>query len=158
MLAPMHTNGRPESNRRLILERMIASSHRIEGHTSEVRLVLEAPTLGELYAEAAAALADVMCIGTRPAAEATALEVRLEAPDAAALLVDWLDELIYRVESTGLVHPTPKIAVASETELIATLLGEEPIEWKTPVKAATFHDLTVDRHEGGFRAVVVVDV
>ncbi|HEY0840296.1 MAG TPA: archease [Vulgatibacter sp.] len=74
---------------------MIAPSHRIEGHTSEVRLVLEAPTLGDLYGEAAAALAEVMCVGTRPAPEAAVLEVRLEAPDAAALVVDWIDELVY---------------------------------------------------------------
>lgn len=99
-----------------------------------------------------------MCVGTRTAPEAIAQEVRVEAGDAAAVLVDWLDELIYHVESTGLVYPAPKIREATSTRLVATLTGVEPIEWKTPVKAATFHDLHVEQSEEGFRAVVVVDV
>ncbi|HWV37542.1 MAG TPA: archease [Vulgatibacter sp.] len=137
---------------------MIAPGHRIEGHTSEVRLALQAPTLRELYEQAAAALSGVMCLGSRPAPGARPLDVRLEARDAAALLVDWLDELIYQVEQTGLVFPAPKIHVASARRLHATITGEEPVEWKTPVKAATFHDLRVEEGDDGFRAVVVVDV
>lgn len=137
---------------------MIAPSHRIEGHTSEVRLVLQAPTLRELYGQAAAALAEVMCVGTRPPAGAQSHNVQIEARDAAAVLVDWLDELIFQVEQTGLVFPAPEIRSASAHRLHATLTGEEPVEWKTPVKAATFHDLRVDESDDGYRAVVVVDV
>jgi len=137
---------------------MIAPGHRIEGHTSEVRLVLQAPTLRELYGQAAAALAEVMCVGSRPASGTQPHEVQIEARDAAALLVDWLDELIFQVEQTGLVYPAPEIRSASAQRLNASMTGEEPIEWKTPVKAATFHDLRVEEDGDGYRAVVVVDV
>ena len=120
--------------------------------------MLQAPTLRELYGQAAAALAEVMCVGTRPAAGAQAHDMQIEARDAAAVLVDWLDELIFQVEQTGLVYPAPEIRSASGQRLHASVRGEEPIEWKTPVKAATFHDLRVEEGDDGYRAVVVVDV
>ncbi|AKU93063.1 archease [Vulgatibacter incomptus] len=137
---------------------MEVSRHWLEEHTSEVCIAAEAPTLDGLFVEAAAALAEVMG-GEELAAEGSEEhEVQVDASDREALLVSWLDELIFQVDHNGKLYPAPRILELTDRELKATLRGVDPLEWRTPVKAATFHDLHIEETDGGFRARVVLDV
>ena len=132
--------------------------HWFEEHTSEVKLVAVAPTLAELFVEAARGVAELLAedLAVRP--EGPTESVELHARDVEALLVDWLNEVIFLSETRKRVFSEIQVDHASETEFAATLRGFEPQVIKTAVKAATLHGARVEKHEGGYRASVVLDV
>ena len=137
---------------------MEAGAHRFEEHTGEVAVELRAPDLAGLYRQAALALAELMAPGAACDESADSEAVRVVARDAAALLVEWIDELIYRVDLSGKVYPWVELESATETSLHGRVRGCVPEEFKTQVKAATFHDLKVRRTEDGYAARLVLDV
>jgi SHS2 domain-containing protein len=125
--------------------------HSFVEHTSEVELWLEAPTLAALFVQAGKALAELML------GEATGSEA-VTAPDRAALLAAWIDELIFRAEIRKAVFTRFDVARVDEQEIAAEIGGVAEPVLKTAVKAATFHDLRVAEENGRWVATVVLDV
>ena len=136
-----------------------APSHSFEDHTAEVLLRVRASTLADLYAEAAHALAELLAEdpGSTVLGEPEHVEVR--AGDREALLVAWIDELVYRAETTGRVFPVVQVDAVDGQRLEATIRGGPPATWRTAVKAATWHRLrVVDEPDGGLSSTIVLDV
>lgn len=138
-------------------------SHSFEEHTSEVEMRVRAPTVEALFARAGRALAELM-LGedaelAPPASGAVVDHVVVTAPDRAALMTGWLDELIFHSETRRAVFTRFHMLRVEERELEAEITGiPEPV-LKTGVKAATFHRLRVVQEEdGSWTATVVLDV
>jgi SHS2 domain-containing protein len=126
-------------------------------HTSEVELRLEAPTLEDLFAEAGRALAELFGqVEQGDLGEAQTVVVR--ANDLAALLVEWLNELIYRAEVSRQVPTEFRIDHLSARELSASIRGPATQLQHTPVKAATMHGVKISEEPNGFSASVILDV
>lgn len=121
-------------------------------------MVLDAPDLPSLFSQAARGLAELMVERPEAIVAQEPLEVTVEGRDAEALLVSWLDELIYQTEVTGKVYPVVERIELQEGKLSARVLGGPPEAFKTSVKAATFHGLSIEETEEGTRAAVVLDV
>jgi SHS2 domain-containing protein len=88
--------------------------------------------------------------------------IMLTAPDREALLVNWLNELIYLFEVKEMLFNRFDIITLTDTDLNATGYGEKinlkKHTLKMQVKAATYHMLKVEHHESGWRAQVIFDV
>lgn len=131
-------------------------------HTGEVELEIEARSEAQVLAEALAGLAELLDDDAPPAgpagaAEAARYEIRLQAPDRAALLVAWLEELLWIAERDAVVPGRVEALV-----LDAGGLRAEVVARRTPprplVKAVTWHRLRFEPLGEGFRARVVLDV
>lgn len=132
------------------------ASHTLEEHTGELKLRIEAPTLAELFAEAGRALAETMGpVNDGPLVEK---RIEIEASDREALLVDWLNELVFLSEVEKAIFQRFRVELPSERRLEASASGVKVERLRNPVKAATYHGLSVSEREGGFVATVVVDV
>lgn len=132
--------------------------HTLEDHTGEIELRLEAATLGELFAEAARALAEIMGEPMVSETQAAYQEVSLRARDRNALLVDWLNELIFLAERDKSIFGDVRIDKISDRALEASVRGREASDLKLHVKAATFHGLDIRQGPEGFSANVILDV
>ena len=130
---------------------------RFEEHVGEVSLRIEAPSLARLFEEAALALCELTA-GTNLVATGPYEEVVVNAPDREALLVEWLNELVYRSEARKCVYPSVRVDRIDDCSLSASLCAVEPRVIRTAVKAATMHDLEVRRVGDGWTARVVLDV
>jgi SHS2 domain-containing protein len=119
----------------------MVAQHSFEDHTSEVRLCVTAETLAAVFEEAGHALAELMLDGPPPASLGPVDEVSLVAPDRAALLVHWLNELIFLSETRKQVYVDFQVDSVSETALHARVRGVFPDVLRTAVKAATLHDV-----------------
>lgn len=132
-------------------------SHAFEDHTSEVRLRVEAATMAELFEEAARALAELMA--EELCGEAAPPErVVVGAADREALLVAWLNELVFRSETSKTIACDVRVDAIDDREVRATIRGREPRTMRTAVKAATFHGVRVAEQANGFVGEVVLDV
>jgi SHS2 domain-containing protein len=127
-------------------------------HRGEVKLRLRAPTLGDLAAEAGRALAEIALGPALPAASGAARRLRVCARDRGALLVAWLNELVYLADAEGWVAVEFTPIRATDTELLMMTGGVSVTEPPALVKAATLHGLHVAEEGSGFVAEVVLDV
>ncbi len=118
---------------------------------------VEAPTLEELFAEAARGLAELMAPGAAPGNRGEYETIVVQARDQDALLVDWLNELLYRAETRRTMATDFRIERLSRDELTASIGADVPLT-DTPVKAATLHNLSIAKVPGGLTATVVFDV
>jgi SHS2 domain-containing protein len=135
--------------------------HRFLDHTSEITLHVGAADWPGLLVEAGLGLAELQLRGAATAAEAQDTDWRLlevSSHDREALLVDWLNEIIFFAE-TGLWVPQEiEIQEVSDAHLKARVRGLAVEAPPSLVKAATFHDLHVRDLPEGLEAEVILDV
>jgi len=124
-------------------------------HTAEVELEIEAPTEEAAFNEAAHALGEL--VGDDLRQEWISREVSVAADDRAVLLAHWLDELVYLAETEDLVPDEVERIELSGHGLRAIVRcrrgNPRPL-----VRGVTYHQLSFERADHGFRATVVLDV
>ena len=88
-------------------------------------------------------------------------EVEVTADDEEALLVSWLNELLYLFDVEYIIFKRFELIDLTEHELRANAYGErfDPSRHtlKTQVKAATYHMLKIEKGDG-FKAQIIFDV
>jgi SHS2 domain-containing protein len=134
-------------------------------HTAELQLELEAPTREEVFAEAFVALRELLADAGEGGGEGEGggrgevVERRVEADagDLPALLAEWLQELVFLVESEGLVPEELAGLELGEGRVAGTVRGRRGAP-PPLVKAVTYHDLRLAREGGRWRGRVVLDV
>ena len=135
--------------------------YEIVDHTADVGVVATGKTLSDALASLAAGMfsvvADLQTVETTES-----ITVSLASSDRGTLVVDWLNELLFRYDAHGFLPGRFDVRVGpEETSLEATCWGE-PVEptrhtLLTDVKAATYHGLEVG-HDSEWRIKVVLDV
>jgi SHS2 domain-containing protein len=135
-----------------------AAEHELLAHTAEVRLRVRAPDFPALAAEAGRALAALEVGGEVPQATGDARQIVLRAADHGALLVDWLNELIYLAETERWVATEFAPEAGGPLELRMRARGATVDIAPSRVKAATHHGLDVRATADGVEAEVVFDV
>jgi SHS2 domain-containing protein len=133
-------------------------SHVFVDHTSEIGLQVQAGSFGELLAEAGRGLARLMLREVPAEAAGETRELEVSSHDREALLVDWLNEILY-VAETGLWIPLDfEVLEVSDTRIRARARGVTVEVSPSMVKAATFHGLEVVETADGVSAEVILDV
>ncbi len=112
----------------------------------------------ELFANAAHALFELQGAAPFDNAEETKRDVRVNGIDYESLLVNWLNELLFRQEQHREVYERFAISQLSTTELVAQIVGKPRGKMDKIIKAATFHNLKIEQTEDGWQATLVVDV
>lgn len=131
-------------------------SHRWVDHTAELELRVDAPTEVAVFEDALTALAELVRGGRRGHTEVT-YDVDLQAGDRATLLANWLDELVFRAETEDLV-PDGVEHLELDGDALHAQVRARRGQPRHLVKGVTYHRLSFDDADGGFRATVVLDV
>jgi len=133
-------------------------------HTGDVAARVRAPSLGALFAEAALALTATLVEAgdVRPSARR---DVAIEAPSADLLLVDWLNELVYRfdVERLLVARADARVIDAGGAWRLDAAVFGEPLDEtrhrvRVPVKGVTYHQLAIAEVDGALETTVVFDI
>ena len=119
--------------------------HRFLEHTSEERLRVQAGTLAELLSESGRGLARLLIAGKPPRATGPWREIEVTSRDREALVVDWLNELIYLAETELWVATEFEMLDCCDTSVRARARGVQVEHAPSLVKAATHHGLQVER-------------
>jgi len=130
-------------------------------HTADIGLEAFAPNRDELFAVAARGL-KALLFGESPVRATVHRRVCVEADDIAALLVVWLNEVLYLCESAHLVPADFCIESLDEGQLAAVVTGEpfDPARHvvERSAKAVTYHQLVVEESQNGWYAKVYIDL
>jgi len=130
-------------------------------HTADVGILASGDTLDEALAWVATGMFSVIADLDRVDAR-DQIEVTVESADGDALVVDWLNELLYRHEAEGFLPCEFAVTVDAAGASLTATCGGERVDaarhgWLDTVKAATYHKLDVS-HDGEWRLRVFLDV
>jgi len=128
----------------------------VDHHTADVRIRVAAAALDELFIDTVRALTAVM--HPAGAGAAVSAEIELDAPDATALLVDFLNEVLTRAHIERAAFTETRFASLSETALRATVTGARVETFGEDVKSVTYHEAAVVRVEGEWTVTLVLDI
>ncbi|APW59036.1 archease [Paludisphaera borealis] len=134
-------------------------------HTADLGLRVTASDLDDLFQTAAEGLFDVVTADRGGIEPRDAEPVAIEAESLELLLIDWLNELIFRSETGHRLYGRFEVAVdaaADRPRLTGTIWGE-PIDADRhildhEVKAATHHAVVLREGPEGWLAEVIVDI
>jgi SHS2 domain-containing protein len=130
-------------------------------HTADIAYRIQGSSLAEIYINAAEALVATMTDrrGLKPREQR---DITVEAPDREALLVSWLNQLLYLYDVDGFLGRNFEIVALEDERLTGRAHGEvfdpERHESKTAVKAATYHHLELKPRDHGWQATVIFDL
>ena len=130
-------------------------------HTADIGIEVEADTLGELFEGTAAAMFSLM-VDPDTVRQTVERELSLEAGDLEELLFMWLNELLFIMYAEGLLFSVFDMKDVGDSRLLATASGEkidlERHKILEEIKAATYHEMTVERQDPGWKSRVIFDV
>jgi SHS2 domain-containing protein len=130
-------------------------------HTADLAWRLWGKDLPELFENAGRALSATLTDRRYLRRRATR-KVRLTASDREALLVDWLNHLLYLFDIDGFLGRDFQVVSLTDERLQARVTGESFDSARHPertgVKAATFHQLSIVPVQDGWEATVVLDL
>jgi SHS2 domain-containing protein len=129
-------------------------------HTADAGIRVEAPTLEDLFETAGLAFTELVT-----SADSVDCRVerrfKLEEDDMETLLVSWLQELLYLLDTEDLVFARFQVRI-HDFSLEATAWGDvfDPNihTIKTEIKAVTYHQLEVAKNDQGWQAQVIFDI
>ncbi len=127
-----------------------------EAHTADWELHVWGPNLPALLEQAAQGMYRLAGVRSKEIPqESRTIEIEFTEPES--LLVDFLSELLYLLESDRLVFDRFDLAIEAN-RLIANVRGAPLDSIDKEIKAVTYHNLTVRTSERGLEANVVFDV
>jgi SHS2 domain-containing protein len=140
-------------------------------HTADIGIRVFGKTKEDIFTNAAYAMFDIMAASKT--IDSTCLPSRIrhrqeqehsltiKAADTEELLISFLNELIYFFVSKEFLPAKFKIVKMNSQSLVALVSGEKfdlkRHRIKTEIKAATYHNLKIEKNVAGYQAEVIFD-
>jgi SHS2 domain-containing protein len=130
-------------------------------HTGDLGVRVSGESLPRLFEQAAQALTFILTDPETIQIKETR-KLLLEAKTDEELLITWLNELVFLFDTQGLLLKTYDVLSVHDHRLEALAQGETYVEGrhpiKTTVKAATYHQLKIENHQGVWTVQVIFDL
>ena len=132
-------------------------------HTADVLLQVKAKDLNDLFRTAAQGLVGYVIANPEEIREEDTDEVKIQAESLSELLVNWLNELIFLIETRHRVYSGFHVEVQeSSMELRGCVIGERLDSLRHvldhEVKAITHHEASVMKTSEGWVGQVLMDI
>ncbi|MBE0447101.1 MAG: archease [Actinobacteria bacterium] len=130
-------------------------------HTADIGLKAYGQTLKETFENAAIGMFSLIT-DLENVKSTLSEEIYIEAEDRESMLVEWLNELLYRFEVEYKVYKRCEIIDWDEEYRLRAITYGEPLDLgrhqiKTQIKACTYHMLKIE-HSDFWSAQVIFDV
>jgi SHS2 domain-containing protein len=125
-------------------------------HTADRSLRVWAPTMDELFCQAARGMYQLM--GTLPEdSRQYYRNISISAGDQEGLLVAFLNEMLYLLEHDGLIF-NEFFFTHGEDFLQIKISGNHARKDYSEIKAATYHKLEIQHKMGVYEVIIVFDI
>jgi len=139
----------------------VAKNYEVIEHTADIGIMVKGKDLAELFKNAGLAVFDIIAKrkpgkNTRP----KTISIRQTADNVEELFVNWLNELLSLSATKELIFTDFHIDTLYEHTLKARALGEDFKRYRlnVEIKAATYHELKIEKLDSGWQARVILDV
>lgn len=132
-------------------------------HTADAKFIAYGKTREELFANAGIACFEIIT-ETDKVKQEKSFPIKVTAKKIESLLFDYLDELLFLLDTEGLLVCAVDELIIAETDgefsLSATVKGDyhKNYDVSCNVKAVTYSDMEIKEENGAWQATVVVDL
>ena len=139
-------------------------NYKLLNHTADIRIEVWGKTRKELFANAVAAMFDVMIgmSGDQEKKKVAEKTIKVVGDDLEDTLINFIREALYLFNGQGWLVRECKFLELSGKSIVARLQGElynqHNNTLKTEIKAVTYHGLTISKANKSWQAKVVFDV
>lgn len=126
-------------------------------HRADLKIRAFGKTKEELFFNALKGMAESLKpeMGEIPAER----KIKIISPDLEALLIDFLSEVLYLIQTNKEIYTNINFKKFTDTELEGNLTGRETKRFGEDIKAVTYHNLDIHQKEdGAWEATVLFDV
>ncbi len=128
-------------------------------HTADIRMNVTGKTLEELFQDALLGMVEIMDPVRPQKMSIIKREIAIEAPDATALLIDFLNDVLTRMHTKREVYTNVQLQPMTERLLKAKLEGYEAETFSEDIKAVTYHEADVKKNSGGeWGTTIIFDI
>ena len=140
---------------------MMRKPYEVFEHTADIGIQSFGRTLEELFSAAAQGVESVM-VAPEQIDCITSREINVEGHNRLALLISWLNELIFLFDTEYLLFRSFQIVSMTETHLTARAYGEiydrQRHDLSSAVKAVTWHEAAISQIDDGYQARLILDL
>lgn len=131
--------------------------YEITGHAADLVVKAFGETKEELFENALLGMCEVL--RAEKSGEEVKREIKISSLNAETLLVDFLNEALYKIQMNREVYGKVVFETLTDTELEATFLGRKVKNFGEEIKATTYHNLKIIvNKEGYFETAILFDV
>ena len=128
-------------------------------HTTDIRIKLEASSFQDLFIIALEGMNGLIKKKILHSGEVIQAEIKITSPDATALLIDFLSEVLTLSHIKKTVFNAIFFTKLTDTTLCATISGEKIGAFDEDIKAVTYHEAYVKKNENdSYEAFVIFDI
>lgn len=131
-------------------------------HTADLGIKVRARNLREIFKNTAKALFEIIAerISDKRPKKINKIQIKQNADNLEELFINWLNELLSLSAVKRLVFFDFKIKKLRQNCLEAEVIGEDIKNYKvkTEIKAATYHQLKIEKKNNFYFAEVIFDV
>ena len=133
--------------------------YKILEHTADLKIKAFGKTKEELFENAMIGMFEGAKYERNLKSQISNLKVKVKSIDLPSLLVDFLSEVLYLVETKKLVFEKTKFQKITNNEIEAELIGKKLKRIGVQIKGVTYHDLKVSqRKDGIWEATILFDI
>jgi len=128
-------------------------------HTADVGIIAYGKTTGDLFENAALGMFSIIT-PLEKVSEKILISVSIDAHDNEELLITFLNELLYYYSTKKVLFKRFDVIKINETHLDANISGEQlsAHEISNDIKAATYHNLKIEKTADGYKTQIIFDV
>jgi SHS2 domain-containing protein len=130
-------------------------------HTADVGIKVKGKNLKEIFINTALAMFDIMAERkSKIKNQKSKITIEQRAENLEELFVNWLNELLFLSATKGLIFTNFKINRLDKNNLEAMAIGENIKNYRinTEIKAATYHELKIEKKDSHWQAQIIFDV
>jgi SHS2 domain-containing protein len=132
-------------------------------HTADLGLRVHATDLNDLFRTAAEGLFDVIVANRDEVKDVSVENVTLAADSTEELLIEWLNELIFRFETEHRLFGRFDVTIDHDGLVLEAVIHGETIDpgrhiLDHEVKAVTYHGLCLDHDGDAWKVEVILDI
>lgn len=148
-------------------------THQLLSHTADIRMKVEADSLPELFVSAIEVINSILKAQSVKRKAQNKIIVEIRALDVTALLIDFMNEVLYQSQINREIYTEVKFLEFSEIALKADFVapkadsvmlkaeiyGQKVEEFDEDIKAVTYYKAQITQNKKkNFEAVIVFDV
>ena len=129
--------------------------------SADIAFIAYGKDLNEMFANSGLAMSEVM-VDTSQVSQDECREIRVSGIDMKSLMFNFLNAVLVIVDSEGIVFSRFDVDVnEAGISLSARCFGQKvsgEMETRTEVKAATYHQMSIEKDAGLWKARVILDI
>jgi SHS2 domain-containing protein len=127
-------------------------------HKADLKIRVFGKTKEELFENAMIGMFEAAKYEKEIKNQKSKIKIKVKSIDLPSLLVDFLSEILYLVETRKEVYQKVEFKEFSDNEIEATLIGKKLKRMGVHIKAVTYHQLNIKKRGGFFEAEIIFDI